>query len=576
MTSLSRLGFSTTARSSPPRAIGMHPNHVVTTSGPNIPQSHSCGAFGLVSPASSQCRDGGHDGYPFSPASSKSGNLTEPRNYAPRTSGQPAVCSEPPPKFDPSGLVNGQLHQQQGMNGQQQVSTGPQYHQPVANGQQYQQQAAVPTQAQLTPGGHALVQVYPGPEAPVVNYSSSLAVVPATEIRANRSSELNNLTNTPSGLPLVANAMDPSNFPFVEAPRMAQAINRGVVKLKNIPFATKRSEVIAFLGRNSKILNDSEEPVHIIMERVTSKTMDAYVEFVSLEEAMKAVDKHHHNLKNGRVSRLGDRPIEVELSSQANLMRDLFPLARGLIWDGATPHFKPFNQNYAWENFRGFISEEEMVMLIKHVEVPHRSPYSKDCPQRPYECLISTLKKFPWYATDRISISQRHAMYIATERLLQVLSEKVNRGCDHINLTAQLQTRLTNAALACPGFTPLMKDNLAWLLNIPEAEQRFYGQPRYAYSWRHQYSLAPKPGAPLDWYISIIREQTHRDMLSRTHASRTELQEKGQQTDMYWGYFWAELGHNFGPQFDQMTLAQVAHAEFTAVERVLSRALPSH
>lgn len=139
-----------------------------------------------------------------------------------------------------------------------------------------------------------------------------------------------------------------------------------------IPFATKRSEVIAFVGRNSKILNDCDEPVHIIMERVTSKTMDAYIEFVNLEEAMKAVDKHHYNLKTGRVSRLGDRPIEVELSSQASLMKDLFPLARGLIWDGATPHFKPYNEQFAWENFRGFISEEEMVMLIKHVEVPHR------------------------------------------------------------------------------------------------------------------------------------------------------------------------------------------------------------
>lgn len=130
--------------------------------------------------------------------------------------------------------------------------------------------------------------------------------------------------------------------------------------------------MIAFLGRNSKILNDSEEPVHIIMERVTSKTMDAYVEFVSLEEAMKAVDRHNHNLQSGRVTRLGDRPVEVELSSQASLMKDLFPLARGLIWDGVTPQFKPYNHQFAWENFRGFISEEEMVMLIKHVEVPHR------------------------------------------------------------------------------------------------------------------------------------------------------------------------------------------------------------
>lgn len=42
---------------------------------------------------------------------------------------------------------------------------------------------------------------------------------------------------------------------------------------------------------------------------------------------------------------------------------------------------------------------------------------------------------------------------------------------------------------------------------------------------------------------------------------------------MYWGYFWAELGYVFGHGFDQMTLSQAAQAEFTAVERILARAL---
>jgi hypothetical protein len=130
--------------------------------------------------------------------------------------------------------------------------------------------------------------------------------------------------------------------------------------------------VIAFLGRNTRILNDTDEPVHIIMERVTSKTMDAYVEFISLEEAMKSVERHQNNLAHGRLSRLGDRPVEVELSSQGNLMKDLFPLAAGVTWNGASPQFKPYSHNEPWENFKGFISEEEMTMLVKHVEVPHR------------------------------------------------------------------------------------------------------------------------------------------------------------------------------------------------------------
>lgn len=137
--------------------------------------------------------------------------------------------------------------------------------------------------------------------------------------------------------------------------------------------------MIAFLGRNSKILNDSDEPVHIIMERVTSKTMDAYVEFLSLDDANKAVEKHHQHALNGRVGRLGDRPVDVELSSQESLMRDLFPLARGIVWNGVTPNFKPFNHHQPWENFKGFVSEEEMVMLVKHVEVPHRVSLSFRC-----------------------------------------------------------------------------------------------------------------------------------------------------------------------------------------------------
>lgn len=100
--------------------------------------------------------------------------------------------------------------------------------------------------------------------------------------------------------------------------------------------------------------------------------MDAYVEFMSLDDAMKAVEKHQNNQASGRLCRLGDRSIEVELASQADLMRDLFPIARGIDWHGATPQMKPINPTEPWENFKGFISEEEMVMLVKHVEVPNR------------------------------------------------------------------------------------------------------------------------------------------------------------------------------------------------------------
>lgn len=76
----------------------------------------------------------------------------------------------------------------------------------------------------------------------------------------------------------------------------------------------------------------------------------------------------------------------------------------------------------------------------------------------------------------------------------------------------------------------------------------------------------------------MIRDQSHRDMMSRPVQERNSLQEKAADTDMYWGYFWAEVGYeqSMGPGFDCMTLAQAANQEFLAIERILARALPNH
>ncbi|VUC20469.1 unnamed protein product [Clonostachys rosea] len=472
----------------------------------------------------------------MSPPEATSLNQTEPRNYAPTTCGQ-AAHQEPPPKFN-LGLVQYD-HSQNG-------AQDPFY----------------------TPNASTFA----------VSKMISPLALQGHQAFDYRSDKLKLLTSsTPSGYPTFSTAMDPKYFPFVEGPKQHTTVNHGVVKIRNIPFDTKRAEVIAFLGRNSKILNDSDEPVHIIMERVTSKTMDAYIEFCTLEDAMKAVEKHHLNIQNGRVSRLGDRPVDVELSDQGCLMRDLFPLAVGIFWDGSRPEFKAQKPDEPWENFKGFISEEEMTMLVKHVEVPHRSPFSKECPQRPYECLISTLKKFPWSYTDRITISQRRAIFKATCELIRLLSRSIYKNDNPLNLNKQLYRRVVSAAMNCHGFTPLMKDDIGWLANMSDREQQqSYGQPASANGWRHQYAMSPKPGMPLDvveWYITVIRDQTLRDTMSRPLQDRSDIQDRSRDTDPYWGHFWAELGHVMGPTFDSLTISQVAHMEFSAVERILSRAL---
>jgi hypothetical protein len=122
------------------------------------------------------------------------------------------------------------------------------------------------------------------------------------------------------------------------------------------------------------------------MERVTSKTMDAYAEFETLDDAMRAVERHRASILSGRPNRLGDRSVEMEIASQGTLMKDLFPSTRGVVWDGVKPVFREFSEAEPWENFKGFVSEEEMTMLIKHVEVPHRVSLSICTPLHVMAC----------------------------------------------------------------------------------------------------------------------------------------------------------------------------------------------
>jgi hypothetical protein len=70
---------------------------------------------------------------------------------------------------------------------------------------------------------------------------------------------------------------------------------------------------------------------------------------------------------------LGSRHVDVELSSQEQLMKDLFPKAKNVQWQGSRPIIIARDENDPYNSgFQGFISKEELVMLVKHVEAPQR------------------------------------------------------------------------------------------------------------------------------------------------------------------------------------------------------------
>ncbi len=139
---------------------------------------------------------------------------------------------------------------------------------------------------------------------------------------------------------------------------------------------------MAFLGRNAKIITpDLGGAIHIIMERSTSKTMDCYVEFFSYGDALAVVNKFRRNREEGRHPRVGDRHVAVEMSGQDALMRDLFPRAKNVIWEDGNPTVTSNNEPYN-SGFKTFVTSEEMVMLVKHAEQPHRVSHEMELPLR--------------------------------------------------------------------------------------------------------------------------------------------------------------------------------------------------
>lgn len=166
---------------------------------------------------------------------------TEPRSFAPRTSG--LVPHEPPPRFvlqtpgpvsTPAPLHN-QMHSENG-------STNSLQH----GGCQH----TFPSNQTITGDsgndGHDFDPFrtieLPSVIQPIEPISNALAARnhPVPEyLRNQRSKQLNILTAGPNALPSIEMALHPDNFPFIEGPRNAQPPpNWGVVKIKNVSHAT--------------------------------------------------------------------------------------------------------------------------------------------------------------------------------------------------------------------------------------------------------------------------------------------------------------------------------------------------
>ena len=137
-----------------------------------------------------------------------------------------------------------------------------------------------------------------------------------------------------------------------------------------IPYDLTKEALLNFLGPHAKIItNDIGPPVHIIMDRSTGKTMDCFVEFFSTPDARACINSIL--LRSISQNRIGDRVVEVMLSSQEELMIELFPKAKNVRWQGAKPFIQEATELFN-SGFKTFVSLEELGCLVRHAEQPHR------------------------------------------------------------------------------------------------------------------------------------------------------------------------------------------------------------
>ncbi|KAK3673103.1 hypothetical protein LTR78_006943 [Recurvomyces mirabilis] len=399
----------------------------------------------------------------------------------------------------------------------------------------------------------------------------------------------------PEWFDFAANGIKPSteemfdDLPVVEACRVAVPSDAGVIRIRNIPYATPKAEITAIVNRNVQIISQpAGSPyfaTHIVMERGSGKTMDAFIEVSTPYEAKRVVEQFGRRAMSGRPARVGDRVVEVETSSQEDFMSEMFPRAKNIVWHGATPkvllNTEEFYPGQLSAGFTGFMTPEEIVMVVKHAEAPHRSVFASRIMVRVYESLTSTIHKYPWFAHECVNMVERRLLYdcciSVAKALMLFLRRTTSERLDNTKPTAATLKEMSVAVLTCPGFSEQQKfhyiqhlgaQGYAHFSSAQGLNVVFGGTSPFASAWPFMV-LARNPASPermVQYFASLISDAINGGRpltLAQRFAMRTS--DVGLQ-----GPF-GNLTIAYG---DAKSLAQVGEIEMQTVEALLRRVLP--
>lgn len=156
-----------------------------------------------------------------------------------------------------------------------------------------------------------------------------------------------------------------------------------------------------FLGKNTRLALYTSvcAPVHFVLDRTSGKTQsDIYLEISTIGDAERFAQR-----KSGKS--LGARSVNVELVSSKEMLNATFPRVRDGQW----------------------LTREEIQNLLTHAKT-FKSPYTRKCPQRPFENYISILALFPWANKAVYAQTQVDLLYSGYASMVSILQWHIRKG----------------------------------------------------------------------------------------------------------------------------------------------------
>lgn len=109
--------------------------------------------------------------------------------------------------------------------------------------------------------------------------------------------------------------------------------------------------------------------IHICQDRMMGKTAKMFVECVDIKEARRVTSNLKARRLANRNTKFGVRHGKVDLASETDLMKALFPKAK-CAWNGAIPVRNAAFLKHTPGPFAGFITTEELRKVAMYSQHP--------------------------------------------------------------------------------------------------------------------------------------------------------------------------------------------------------------